>query len=44
MFLLNMGIFSCTPQSISEEGKGKQACCGDTGNFPPPPPPPDGGG
>jgi hypothetical protein len=42
--LLNMGVFSCTPQAISEELKNTQACCGDVGNFPPPPPPPDEGG
>ncbi|MCB0453151.1 MAG: hypothetical protein KDC94_09775 [Aequorivita sp.] len=39
---LNMGLFSCTPQTISEELKSTQACCGDEGHFPPPPP--DGGG
>ncbi|MCG2419483.1 hypothetical protein K8089_10655 [Aequorivita sp. F47161] len=41
---LYMSIFSCTPQTISEEVKSTQACCGDVGNFPPPPPPPDQGG
>ena len=44
---LNLGLFSCTPQAISEEVKSTQACCGDDGDFPPPPPPPivgNGGG
>ncbi|SRX73462.1 hypothetical protein [Aequorivita antarctica] len=41
---LNMGIFSCTPQAISEEVKSTQACCGDQGHFPPPPPGGNGGG
>ncbi|MBT0607889.1 hypothetical protein [Aequorivita echinoideorum] len=38
--LLNMGLFSCTPQTLSEETKNTQACCGDDGDLPPPPPPP----
>ncbi|HNP67198.1 MAG TPA: hypothetical protein PKH16_04770 [Aequorivita sp.] len=40
---LNLGLFSCTPQAISEEVKSTQACCGDDGHIPPPPPPPVGG-
>ncbi len=40
---LNMALFSCTPQAMSEEVKGVQACCGDDGNLPPPPPPTVGG-
>jgi hypothetical protein len=38
--LLNLGLFSCTPQDINEELQTEQACCGEDGNFPPPPPPP----
>ncbi|MDC8001785.1 hypothetical protein POV26_12120 [Aequorivita todarodis] len=41
---LNLGIFSCTPQAISGEGKSTQACCGDYGHIPPPPPSGNGGG
>jgi len=40
---INMGLFSCTPQAISEEVKSTQACCGDDGYIPPPPPPPIAG-
>ena len=40
---LNLGLFSCTPQAISEEINNEQACCGDDGHIPPPPPPPVGG-
>jgi hypothetical protein len=41
---LNMGLFSCTPQSITEDLQTPQACCGDDGDIPPPPPPPPPGG
>jgi len=40
---LNLGLYSCTPQAMSEEVKNTQACCGDDGDLPPPPPPPYGG-
>jgi len=33
---LNLALFSCTPQALSENGV--EACCGDGGNIPPPPP------
>tara|TARA_R110002167_G_scaffold247308_7_gene452909 strand:- start:355 stop:519 length:165 start_codon:yes stop_codon:yes gene_type:complete len=40
---LNLGLFSCTPDSISEGELQIQACCGgDNGDIPPPPPPPPG--
>lgn len=43
--ILNMALFSCTPQSIADENLSPQACCGDDGEItpPPPPPPPNGG-
>ncbi|MFT4670550.1 MAG: hypothetical protein ACI9M9_002652, partial [Flavobacteriaceae bacterium] len=41
--LLFMGFTSCTPQSISEDLKAPQACCGDDIDIPPPPPPPPPG-
>jgi len=41
---LNMGLFSCTPQSITSDLQDTQACCGDDGELPPPPPPPPPGG
>ncbi len=41
--LLNITLFSCTPQAMPEEATNTQACCGDDINFPPPPPPPYGG-
>jgi hypothetical protein len=40
---LNLGFYSCTPDSLAEEQVYLEACCGDGGNIPPPPPPPGGG-
>lgn len=41
---LNMALFSCTPQSITENGATETSeCCGEDGDLPPPPPPPPGG-
>ncbi len=38
---LNAGLFSCTPEAVSEEEAELQACCGgDDGDLPPPPPKP----
>ncbi len=37
---LNLGLFSCTPQSITEGSDATyQDCCGDDEHTPPPPPP-----
>ena len=36
---LNLGLFSCTPQSLTDEVT-PQACCGDDDPILPPPPPP----
>mgnify|MGYP006883380433 CR=1 FL=1 len=38
---LNIGFFSCNPESLSEEVI-PQSCCGEGGEIPPPPPPPPG--
>ena len=41
---LNMTLFSCTPQGISDsspaaiEPEQEQNCCGEDGDLPPPPP------
>ncbi|SDE36122.1 hypothetical protein [Ulvibacter litoralis] len=35
---LNLGLFSCSPQAISEDTNAPQACCGEDGHIPPPPP------
>jgi len=40
---LNICLFSCTPQSLTED-VAPQACCGDDGDIPPGPPPVGGGG
>ena len=45
---LNLGLFSCTPQHLSDEVSNTQqteGCCGEDGDLdpPPPPPPPTGG-
>jgi hypothetical protein len=38
MIFLNVILFSCTPESISEDINEVGLCCGDDGNLPPPPP------
>lgn len=35
---LNMILFSCTPESISQDINEVGLCCGDDGNIPPSPP------
>lgn len=40
---LNLAYFSCTPQTIDENGlnvNGLEDCCDDDGEILPPPPPP----
>jgi len=37
---VSIGIFSCTPENIIDNGKTTQACCGEDILIPPPPPPP----
>lgn len=39
--ILNLGLFSCTPESVADDEIQVEACCGDGGDIPPPPP---GGG
>ncbi len=41
--VLNIGLFSCTPESVTNEIQEQQTCCGDNGSIPPPPPPPPPG-
>lgn len=36
---LNVVLFSCTPESLTEEEIYLEACCGDGEDIPPPPPP-----
>lgn len=36
--VLNFGLFSCTPESVTGEIQEQQTCCGDNGTIPPPPP------
>ncbi|WP_157957233.1 hypothetical protein [Winogradskyella tangerina] len=40
--ILNVGIFSCNPESLTENPQIEQSCCGEMAEIPPPPPPPDG--
>jgi len=40
---LNLGLFSCTPETVAEQSN-PLACCDEEGNIPPPPPPPEGDG
>jgi hypothetical protein len=41
--ILNLSLFSCTPEHIVDNTSKPQACCDDEGNLPPPPPPPEEG-
>lgn len=40
--LLNIVLFSCTPEAVVDE-IAPQTCCGENEEIPPPPPPPPGG-
>ncbi|MCW5521126.1 hypothetical protein J1N09_14855 [Aureitalea sp. L0-47] len=39
----SMGLFSCTPEQMTQTTD-SYACCDDDGDVPPPPPPPPPGG
>jgi hypothetical protein len=39
--ILNVALFSCTPENIIDEVQ-EQACCDGESTIPPPPPPPPG--
>jgi len=41
--LLNIFVFACTPQQITDDTTVPQACCGDDIPIIPPPPPPSTG-
>ncbi len=42
--ILILGVFSCTPESVTNSTVEYQDCCGnDSDNPPPPPPPPPNG-
>jgi hypothetical protein len=40
--ILIFGVFSCTPESVTNSTVEYQDCCGDDEDQLPPPPPPNG--